>query len=220
MQKLTDDFLKNVKPHPGKRLEYRDDKEPGLIFRVTEQGVRSWSVRYRNPAGEHRRKSLGVFPAVGLSKARQEAKKVKGAVAGGSDVVASERATKAEEQRKRLHLFAGLAEAYFLAAEAGTHRGGPRAKPKRAGTISEEKRVFNKLVKPAFGNTSVANVTRSDVRDFVAKQSRKAKSTGRHCRNIIRQLLSFAVRKASSHSIQRPIFPLPCHHLGGGCRRR
>ncbi|ESZ68184.1 hypothetical protein X727_23185 [Mesorhizobium sp. L103C119B0] len=195
MAKLTNDLVKNAMPAAGKRLELRDDVEAGLIFRVTEKGVRSWSVRYRNAAGEHRRKNLGAFPSVGLARAREEARKAKGAVAAKVDVVAVEKATKAEERRKHLHKLSGLADAYFLAAADGTHKGGPKAAPKRATTIAEEKRIFEKLVKPKFGDSAVANITRIEIRDFVAKQAKAAKSNGRHCRNIIRQLMSFAVRE-------------------------
>jgi integrase len=166
-----------------------------LIFRVTEKGQRTWSVRYRNAAGEHRRKNLGNYPSVGLSKAREQARKAKGAVAAGTDLVAVDRAAKAEERRKRLHTLSGLADAYFAAAAEGTHKGGPKAAPKRQGTLTEERRIFDKLVKPRFGDSAVAAITRIEIRDFVAKQAKKAKSNGRHCRNIIRQLMSFAVRE-------------------------
>ncbi|WP_287306029.1 site-specific integrase [Mesorhizobium sp.] len=195
MAKLTNDIVKNAVPEPGKRLELRDDVETGLIFRVTEKGARSWSVRYRNAAGEHRRKNLGSFPSVGLAKAREEARKAKGAVASGADVVAIERTSKAEQRRKHLHKLAGLADAYFIAAAEGTHKGGPKAAPKRASTIAEERRIFDKLVKPKFGDSAVANITRIEIREFVTKQAKRAKSNGRHCRNIIRQLMSFAVRE-------------------------
>ena len=195
MPKLTTDLLKRALPEKGKRLELRDNDEPGLIFRVTDKGVRSWSVRYRNAAGEQRRKNLGSFPSVGLSRAREEVRKARGAVAGGGDPVASDKAAKAEQRRRRLNALSGLAVAYFEAAAAGTHRGGPVAKPKRASTLAEERRVFDKFVKPKFGNSAVANITRAEIRGFVALQSKRAKSTGRHCRNIIRQLMSFALRE-------------------------
>ncbi|CAN7244269.1 tyrosine-type recombinase/integrase [Mesorhizobium sp. LjNodule214] len=195
LPKLTDDFLKTVMPEADKRLELRDDKEPGLIFRVTENGVRTWSVRYRNAAGEQRRKSLGKFPTIGLSKARALARTAKGEVAVGVDPVAVAKEAKAEERRKRLHAFSGLGEAYFEAAAAGTHRGGPVAKPKRPSTIGEEKRIFETLVKPKFGDRGVATITRNEIKDFVALQGRKAASNGRHCRNIIRQMMAYAVRE-------------------------
>ena len=194
MVKLTTDLLKNAMPTGASRLELRDDEEPGLIFRVTPSGARSWSVRYRNAAGEQRRMALGDYPDVGLSKARAEARKVKGAVALRADPVAEDRQTKAMAASKKLRTFQGLADAYFADAELGLHR--PNAKgPKRASTLTEEKRIFDKLVAPQFGSTPIEDVKRADVQAFVSKQSKKAASNGRHCRTVIRQLLSYAVWK-------------------------
>ncbi len=193
MAKLTNDILKNAAPEAGKRLELRDDQEPGLTFRVTDKGVRSWSIRYRNAGGEHRRKLIGPYPSISLAKAREEARKIKGTVAGGADVVATERLTKAEEKRKRLNTLTGLAEAYFNDAELGTHRS--NAKPKRASTITEEKRVFEVMVKPEFGSEPVAKITRAEIQAFVTKQSKKAASRGRSCLNVIRQLMSYGIRQ-------------------------
>lgn len=193
MAKLTNDMLKNVMPEKGKRLELRDDQEPGLTFRVTDNGVRTWSIRYRNAAGEHRRKQIGPFPSISLAKAREEARKIKGTVAGGGDVVAVERLTKAKEKRKRLNTLEGLADAYFADAALGTHR--VNAKAKRQSTIDEEKRIYDKLVKPEFGKEPLADITHAEIQAFVTKQTRKAKSNGRHCRNILRQLLNYAIRQ-------------------------
>ncbi len=184
-------------PVPGKRLEYRDDLELGLIFRVTDKGVRSWSVRYRNAAGEQRRKGLGKYPSMGLARARNEARKAKGAVASGSDPVAQDKAAKVQERRRKLHTLSGLAEAYFTAATEGIHRGGNIARPKRPGTIAEELRVYNKQVMPKFGEHPVASITRQEISDFVSKQAQKAKSNGRHCRNILRQIMNFGVREGT-----------------------
>lgn len=193
MAKLTNDMLKNAMPEKGKRLELRDDQEPGLTFRVTDNGVRSWSIRYRNAAGEHRRKLIGPFPAISLAKAREEARKIKGNVAGGADIVAAERMTRAEEKRKRLNTLDGLADAYFDDAALGTHRS--NAKAKRESTLTEERRIYDKLVKPEFGAEPIANITHAEIQAFVTRQTRKAKSNGRHCRNIIRQMMNYAVRK-------------------------
>ncbi|WP_042777793.1 tyrosine-type recombinase/integrase [Sinorhizobium fredii] len=192
MVKLTNDLLKNAAAEKGKRLELRDDQEPGLIFRVTDKGVRTWSIRYRNAAGEQRRKQIGPYPSVSLAKAREEARKIKGTVASGSDVVAVERLSKAEEKRKRLSTLGGLADAYFNDAALGTHRA--NAKAKRESTIAEEKRIYEKLVKPEFGAEPLTSISHAAIQAFVTKQSRKAKSNGRHCRNIIRQMMSYAVR--------------------------
>lgn len=192
MAKLTNDILKNAMPEPNKRLEFRDDQESGLTFRVTDKGVRTWSIRYRNAAGEHRRKLIGPYPSISLAKAREEARKIKGTVAAGSDVVATERLIRAEERRKKLNTFGGLAEAYFLDAALGTHRVNARAK--KSSTITEEKRIYEKLIKPEFGAEAVAGIRQFDVQSFVTKQTKKAPSTGRHCRNVIRQIMNYAIR--------------------------
>ncbi|RAL98415.1 site-specific integrase [Agrobacterium sp. MS2] len=192
MVKLTNDTLKNALPEPGKRLELRDDQEPGLTFRVTDKGVRSWSIRYRNAAGEHRRKLIGPYPSISLAKAREEARKIKGTVAGGSDVVATERLSRAEERRKHLNTLDGLADAYFDDCAVGTHRA--NSKPKRASTIKEERRIYDALVKKTFGSEPLASITRAEIQAFVSKQSRKVKSNGRISLNVIRQLMAYAIR--------------------------
>lgn len=192
--RLTNDVLKRATPEAGKRLELRDDDEPGLIFRVTETGARTWSVRYRNAAGEQRRKALGAYPAITLSRAREEARKVKGAVASGHDVVGLDRAHRAAEANKRLSTMSGLADAYFADAARGLHRANARS-PKRESTIKEERRIWDRLVAPRFGGAAVADMTRADIQTFVSKQTKAAPSNGRHCRTVIRQLLSYAVGK-------------------------
>ena len=194
MPKLTADVLKNALPQAGARLELRDDQELGLTFRVTAAGVRSWSLRYRNQAGEQRRKNLGKYPAVTLAAARAAAREVKVAVGRGADPVAQTRQTKAAEASKRLRTFNGLADAYFADAELGLHRPNARG-AKRPTTLAEEKRIFDKLVAPQFGGTPIDDVKRGDIQAFVSKQSKKAASNGRHCRTVLRQLLSYAVWK-------------------------
>lgn len=191
--KLTSDFLKNALPKAG-RLEVRDDDEPGLVFRVTASGARTWSVRYLNQAGEHRRKVIGRYPAIGLARARDEARKIRGSVAGGSDVVAEDRAGKAAARRQRLRTLGGAGEAYFADAKLGLHK--PNASgAKRPKTTGEEERIYEKLVEPEFGKTPLADLTRAEIQAFVSKVSKKSASNGRFCRNVLRQILSYAVWK-------------------------
>ena len=41
----------------------------GLALRVTPSGIRTWTLRYRNPAGAQLRWTIGTFPTVGLATA-------------------------------------------------------------------------------------------------------------------------------------------------------
>jgi hypothetical protein len=142
------DLLKHATVEAWKRLEIRDYEEPGLIFRVTDKGAGSWSLRYVNAVGEHRRKSIGPYSAVSLSKAREEARKIKGAVAGGADVVGLEQAHKAAAAGQKLHRLDDLAGAYFEAAARGLHKINAKG-PKRQSTIMEERRIYDRFVSPA-----------------------------------------------------------------------
>lgn len=206
MVKLTPQILKSAQPEPGKRLELRDDDEPGLIFRVTETGARSWSVRYRTVAGQQRRQQLGAFPAIGLSKARELAKVQKGAVATGKDPVAAKRAEQKREAQKRLRTFDGLADAYFTAAALGLHKPNAR-RPKGANTMKEERRIYDQLIAKPLGKKSIEDIKRPDIQAFADSQTKIAKSNGRHCRNVLRQLLSYAVwKELLDHN--------PAHNIG------
>jgi integrase len=193
--RLTTDFLKNAVPASGEsRLEVRDDDERGLVFRVTKAGARTWSVRYVNKAGDHRRKVIGPFPSIGLARAREEARKIKGAVAGGTDVVAIERQDQAAAKLSKQRTVSGAGDAYFADAALGLHKPNSTG-PKRPRTMLEERRIFDRLVVPEFGSTPLADLRRADIQAFVSSVSKESAANGRFCRNVIRQILSYAVWK-------------------------
>jgi hypothetical protein len=95
----------------------------------------------------------------------------------------------------KLDTVAALADAYFVAAELGTHVAG-NARPKRLSTINEEKRVYEKLIKKRFGDIAVTDIRRAEIQDFVDRQSKKAKGTGRQCRDIITSFSAMPSAKA------------------------
>jgi integrase len=73
-ERLTDAFLQAQRPPATGRIELADTREPGLVFRVTAAGARSWSFRYRNPVtGKLTRATIGAYPKVTLKEARAEA---------------------------------------------------------------------------------------------------------------------------------------------------
>src|SRR5262245_46885109 len=85
MKNLTDRHLDSIKATAG-RLELRDAKTAGLIFRVSEKGRKSRSVLYRRKAdGKRRRAHIGDYPSFSLSQARAEALAIMARVARGED---------------------------------------------------------------------------------------------------------------------------------------
>ena len=190
--KLSPDYLDKITT-AQRRLELRDDDEPGLSFRVASTGAKSWSVRYVTSAGEHRRKSLGRYPDVGLARARVLARKAKGSIAEKIDIVGLAKEAKQEAERKKLERMDILTDNYFADAVRGVHR--TRARAKSGRTIEEEKEYWERDVKPVFGKRPVSSITRREILAFIDRMTRRSPGAGRHCHTLIRQLMSYAVLK-------------------------
>lgn len=79
--KLTDTKLRQVKPR-GKRIDLSDGN--GLMLRVSPNGQKRWSVRYRF-AGKQARLKIGTYPDLSLAQAREKLFAIKGRVASGYD---------------------------------------------------------------------------------------------------------------------------------------
>jgi integrase len=82
MAKLTNAAIEKKKPHPGQRIEIHDGH--GLYLVIQPSGTKSWAYRYR-VAGKSRKLTLGSFPALGISKAREAASAALVHVQGGGD---------------------------------------------------------------------------------------------------------------------------------------
>src|SRR5687768_11144037 len=97
---LTDRSIATAKATGGKRLELADDKVPGLALRVSTSGVKSWALRYRVGGGRKgrlRRLTLGVYPTIGLQRARRKALEALRSVDGGKDPAEDKQATRRGE---------------------------------------------------------------------------------------------------------------------------
>lgn len=80
----------------GKRTEYADTVQPGLVLRVTPNGVRTWSLKYR-AGSQVRRLKLGRWPRMTLGQARAAARRARGRVDAGGDP----HAERVEDRRAR-----------------------------------------------------------------------------------------------------------------------
>lgn len=71
-------------PPKGKRYSFKDDKERGLIVRITSNGQKTFQL-YQKHQGRPVRVSLGTFPDMSIENARKEALKAKGSLASGTN---------------------------------------------------------------------------------------------------------------------------------------
>lgn len=91
--KFTDSWLKNVGPEIGKRVEYRDTDCSGLILRITEKGVKSFSYGYRFGV-RYKRQTLGKYPHVSLKDARAQVNQSKAKLAQNIDPLSEQKEVK------------------------------------------------------------------------------------------------------------------------------
>src|SRR5205823_2675554 len=98
-KKLTDRYLQSLRPPAAGRLEIMDTEARGLAVRITQNGVKSWAVRYSPQGSGQRRASYGTYPSISLAEARTRTKDIAAAASRGVDLVAQE-AREAEEARK------------------------------------------------------------------------------------------------------------------------
>jgi integrase len=68
---LTDRFIGGAKAKDGPQTDYFDARTPGLALRVTDRGVKTWTLIFTSPKnGKRARMTLGAYPATTLARAR------------------------------------------------------------------------------------------------------------------------------------------------------
>jgi integrase len=188
--KLTADNVERAKP-AARLIELldADPKARGLALRITPAGIKSWTLRYRLPTGERKRITLGSYPAMSLSKARDAVSLKLASIVDGKDPAADKKNARANAERQRLETLSVLAEKYFEAAAKGRHRAG-KARPKRATTMKLERYYWDRFVSPRFGNRALRTINRADIQTFVNEQD--SPSTSRQIRVVFQRLFTFA----------------------------
>src|SRR5260221_3906133 len=86
---LTDKTVEALKSGP-KRYEVHDLHCPGLIVRVSPEGRKTFNAKFRYGTTQ-KRMTLGVYPIVGLARAREKVRAALGVVSEGGDPTISRR---------------------------------------------------------------------------------------------------------------------------------
>ncbi len=192
--RLTDKYVASITAPAGTRLEVFDQhpQGAGLMLRVTHAGVKTWMVRYRTDDGQQRRFSLGLYPDVTLTDARDRASAARGQARDGNDPAAAKRRRKAEAKAQPIKTFVDLSEAYFTACENGEWK--PRGKKKRISTLDGEKWLWTKHIKPDLGDLRLEDVTPAAVKKLLRSLVTKGHEvTSNRIRGQIRQMFNFAI---------------------------
>jgi integrase len=85
-KRLTDVYLKSVKAEDGTRLDVYDEKTGGLMLRVTDSGVKTFSFKYKIKGTQKQaRVTIGEYPKVSLDQARKTAEGYRDDLRAGKD---------------------------------------------------------------------------------------------------------------------------------------
>lgn len=104
--KLTDAKLRTL-TEPGKHFD-----GAGLYLELTLAGGRYWRMKYRH-GGKEKRLAFGVYPAVGLKDARDQAATARKALALGDDPGALRKAAKAKAAHEAVNTFEAVADEWL-----------------------------------------------------------------------------------------------------------
>jgi len=145
---LTARHIDRIKPTTT-RVEYVDEKVPGLALRVMPTGAKSWTVRYRH-RGRLRRLTLGSAAVITLAQARERVRDLLHDASKGADP-----ATEKQSGRKA-QTIGDLAALYIE----------KWAKPRKRSWKADDN-MLRRRVLPRWRHRAIVDISRQDVRQLV-----------------------------------------------------
>lgn len=150
MPNLNDKFIKSLPLPKGKHKIYWDDRLIGLGIRITDNNAKSFVLRYVIN-GRERKYTLGGYPALSYSAARDMAIQLKGEITKGNDPLDERQAIHSTPSVKQ------LAEDFLKAKE----------KVLRPSTLKDYREFFfKKHIIPKFGNLKIDAIGKKEIESF------------------------------------------------------
>jgi site-specific recombinase, phage integrase family len=195
---LNDRQIKNAKPTgTGKKAKLFDGG--GLYLEVTPAGGKIFRLKYRID-GKEKTLTIGKYPAVSLSEARQAAENARRLLSDGQDPAAAKQQEKQERKAAALNTFEALARRWHT---DNLHRW----QPVHAERILAD---MQKDVFPHIGQIPLAEVSVSDVKNVIAAiVARGANVTAEKVRQWIGAVYTYAAMLEITD--RNPAVPLRGH---------
>lgn len=150
MPNLNDKFIKSLPLPKGKHKIYWDDRLIGLGIRITDNSAKSFVLRYVIN-GRERKYTLGGYPALSYSAARDMAIQLKGEITKGHDPLDERQAIHSTPTVKQ------LAEDFLKAKE----------KVLCPSTLKDYREFFfKKHIVPKFGNLKIDSIGKKEIENF------------------------------------------------------
>lgn len=177
---LTDFKIRQAKS----RLKvYKLTDGRGLHLLMHPNGGKYWQVRYRF-AGKEKTASLGPYPDVSISEARDARETLRKQLRTGVDPLELRKAEKRTRLAESEHTFEKVARAWFEVWK----------KDKEAETVAYKLRRMEGDLFKEIGHRSVSDISRKEVIDLVKKvASRGVNETAHRALQVIKQVFAYAV---------------------------
>jgi integrase len=160
-KRLTDRFVQTVASPAFGRAVYIDAEVPGLELRVSPDGRKSWSIRYRPKRGERKRETFGAYPARSLADARRRALSIAAAAADWIDLPEVEVRKREDEERHREEQRKAANRPRTVGDLLDEYVDRYCKTNQRKWTLTE--RIFEAHVKPALGRRLLSDLRRADL---------------------------------------------------------
>lgn len=177
---LSDVAIRNAKPR-DKAFKLYDSA--GLYMEVSPSGGKWWRLKYRL-GGKEKRLSLGVYPAIGLAKARKRRDEERALLADHIDPSKHRREQKSAQALNAVNTFEQVAREWFA-----------KAAPGWAPAHAERKnRLFERDIFPLMGQRPIAEITSPDLLNVLRRiEKRGALETARRALVYSGQVFRYAV---------------------------
>lgn len=177
---LSDSSIRKAKPA---ERQYKLPDERGLHLLVRPTGSKLWQVRYRHD-GREKTASLGAYPEVTLSEAREKREALRKQVAAGIDPVQAKREGKTAALVAAEHSFEAVARMWWLhwkASRSDSH-------------VQYVIRRLEQNVFPEFGTVPVSEIEAPALVAMVKKVAQRgALDIAKRCLQMCSQVFRYAI---------------------------
>ena len=150
LTRITEKTVKKLRPPQEGNAIVWDREIPGFGVRITSKGVISFVLNYRL-RGRERRYTIGRFPVLSPTAARNQAIKLRGDIQSGIDPLAQ------RVDDRSAPTMVDLVHDYMER----------HAKPyKRPKSVGNDRSIINNLILPKLGRHKVSSVTRRDLENL------------------------------------------------------
>ena len=206
-----------LRPPLQGQVDYWDKSLKGFVLRVSAGGKMAWGIIYRNAEGRRKRFTLGAYPSMKVTVARQKAIDELGRISKGADPATEK---KAEHKAGTFNELADLyldkyakGESYSKWERDGAEGSAPE--PNKRSWPSDKAMISHDL-KPAWGPRKAKAITRADVNRLLNEiVERGSPIQANRVLGLTRKIYSWAI---STDRVTMQVNP--CHEIKKPAKER